>query len=387
MWRAVRAADGRSILLKVLESERSGAHDIERLRNEYDIGRALRGSPVLETLGLGIFEGRPALELAAFEGRSLDQLVRAPMPVGDFLRVAISLARAIADIHAHGVIHKDLKPGNVLFEPKRGVVRIGGFSLAVHAASGPTPPELSCIEGSFPYMSPEQTGQMNRAVDFRSDLYSLGIVFYQLLTAQLPFEASDALGWVHCHLARKPVSPDQVSPSVPGALSVLVLKLLAKMPADRYQTAAGLVYDLEVSQRQWQDRRAITPFPLGQHDISDRFLIPHQLYGRERELTALRAALDRVERHGTPELLLGPSGYAGIGKSTVVHALMQSISDQGPSCLWKMRAAQARHSVFPDRHGFRELMLDIVAEGEEGLAPWRERLAGELGTARSPSPM
>ncbi len=366
-------------LLKVLESERSGARDVERLRNEYDIGRALRGSPVLEPLGLGMFEGRPALELAAFEGRPLDEFVRAPMPVGDFLRVAVSLARAVGDIHARGVVHRDLKPGNVLFQPESGEVRIGGFGLAVRAASGHTPPPPSCIEGSFPYMSPEQTGQMNRMVDVRSDLYSVGVVLYQLLTAHLPFEAADALGWIHCHLARKPVPPDEVSPSVPGALSAIVLKLLAKMPDDRYQTAAGLAHDLARSQRQWRERGVITSFPLGQHDISDRFLVPHKLYGREREVAALRAALDRVRATGTPELVV-VSGHAGIGKSAVVRESMEWTPRKGALLVaGKCEQHKSEIPYLAIARAFGELVLDIVAEGEHEFARWRERLARELG--------
>jgi serine/threonine protein kinase len=169
-------------------------------------------------------------------------------------------------------------------------------------------------------MAPEQTGRMNRSIDARSDLYSLGVTFYQMLTGTLPFTAADPLEWVHCHIARQPVPPDERTVETPAALSVIVMKLLAKTAEERYQTAAGLEADLRRCLWQWESQRRIDSFPLGAHDVSDRLLIPEQLYGREREIETLLAAFNRVVAHGKPELVL-VSGFSGIGKSSVVHEL------------------------------------------------------------------
>jgi serine/threonine protein kinase len=184
------------------------------------------------------------------------------------------------------------------------------------------PPQL--IEGTLPYMSPEQTGGMNRAVDSRTDLYSLGVTFYQMLTGRLPFEARDPLEWIHCHVARVPASPSELVPEVPESVERIVMKLLAKMADDRYQTARGLERDLMRCLEQWRSRGRIEPFTLGERDIPDRLQIPQKLYGRAEQVAALLRAFERVVETGSPELVL-VSGYSGIGKSSLVHELQKPI--------------------------------------------------------------
>src|SRR4029453_13034887 len=180
------------------------------------------------------------------------------------------------------------------------------------------PAEL--IGGTLSHMAPEQTGRMNRSIDSRSDLYSLGITFYQALTGSLPFNADTPLEWVHCHIARRPAPPTGGAEEVPPLVAAILLKLLAKTPEERYQTAAGVERDLRRCETQWHAERRIDDFPLGEHDIPDRLLIPEKLYGRARDVETLLAAFDRVVHSGAPELVL-VSGYSGIGKSSVVHEL------------------------------------------------------------------
>ena len=233
--------DGRALVLKVLDAKHSRPRDVDRLRNEYELGRTLKGLAVVEPLALSSFHGQPALELEDFDGGSLAALLGKPMPTEAFLRLAVRVAGVLADIHARGVIHKDLKPHNILVNQATGEIRIGDFCIAARIArEQSTPWAARLIEGSLPYVSPEQTGRMNRSIDSRSDLYSLGVTFYQLLTGRLPFEANDAIGWVHSHVARRPVPIEAIRPSVPGVLSDIVLKLLAKVPDERYQSASGL---------------------------------------------------------------------------------------------------------------------------------------------------
>ena len=208
VYRAVRKADGHKVVLRVLDGSDPVAGKIERLKHELDLRSTLHGLPAVEPLALSTLNGVPALELEDFVGEPLDRLVTAPLPVEDFLPLAISVAAAVGDIHSRGLIHKDLNPGSILFDPQTRRVKVANFGAASRVAREQTaagPERL--LEESLPYVSPEQTGRMNRAVDSRSDLYSLGITYYQLLTGRLPFTASDAIGWVHCHVARKPAPP------------------------------------------------------------------------------------------------------------------------------------------------------------------------------------
>ena len=386
----MRGVDGRALVLKVLDPKHSRPRDVDRLRNEYEVGRTLKGLAVVEPLALSSFEGQPALELEDFRGVSLDRLMGQPMPIEAFLTLAAQVARVVADVHGRGVIHKDLKPHNILLDHESGQVRIGDFCIAARIArEQSTPWAARLIEGSLPYVSPEQTGRMNRSIDSRSDLYSLGVSFYQLLTGRLPFEATDAIGWVYSHVARKPPPPAAIRPSVPGVLSDIVLKLLAKVPDERYQSASGLVYDLERCLRAARDTGRIAPFPLGERDVSDRFLIPQRLYGRSAEYAVLQGAFDRVVASGTPELVL-VSGSSGIGKSSVVHELHRPIvSKRGAFVSGKFEQYKRDVPYFTIVQAFRELMLDILAESAERIAAWRRRLeaAVERRTAgRRPHP-
>src|ERR1700722_11863449 len=169
-------------------------------------------------------------------------------------------------------------------------------------------------------MAPEQTGRMNRSIDSRSDLYSLGITLYEMLTGALPFKAADAMEWVHCHIARQPVPLEEHAAEIPKPLSDVVIKLLAKTAEERYQTAAGVEAALRRCLTAWESFGRIDPFPLGTQDVSDRLMIPERLYGRQRETEALIASFNRVVTYGTLELIL-VSGYSGIGKSSVVNEL------------------------------------------------------------------
>ena len=303
---------------------------------------------------------------------SLEHLAGAPMPVHEFLLLAIGVAGELAALHARGAIHEDIKPSSILFD-----AATGAFALASPPSAGWRAPTLS--EGSLPYISPEQTGQMNRPIDSRSDLYSLGVVFYQLLAGRLPFEAEDAVGWVHCHLARQPRPFDQVRPSLPRPLMDIVGKLLAKLPDHRYQSALGLQHDLERCLRDGNERGALAAFPLGERDVSEEFRIPHKLYGRDVESAVLRQVFERAAGSGTPELVL-LSGYAGIGKSSVVRELLRTVVKQrGRLITGKFEQYKRDIPYFTISQALRELALDVLAESEPGIARWRQRLAQALG--------
>ncbi|HEX3482692.1 MAG TPA: AAA family ATPase, partial [Kofleriaceae bacterium] len=305
---------------------------------------------------------------------SLDPWTAAPMPVEEFLPLAIRLASELAVVHARGAIHHGIRPSSILRD-----AATGELALAIPPIAEWRVAALS--EGALPYISPEQTGQMNRPIDCRSDLYSLGVVFYQLLAGRLPFEAEDAVGWVHCHLARQPRPLDQLRPSLPRPVTDIVGKLLAKLPDHRYQSALGLRHDLERGLRAWHEHGASGAFPLGERDASEEFRIPHKLYGRDAECAALRDAFERVAGSGTAELVL-VSGYAGIGKSSVVRELVRTVVNRrGRLIAGKSEQYKRDIPYFTITQALRELALDILAQGEIGIARWRQQLAHALGAS------
>jgi serine/threonine protein kinase len=262
-------------------------------------------------------------------GEPLARLLGQPMEIGVFLRLAIGVAAALGKAHQAGLVHKDQKPGNILVNCVDGAARLTGFGIATRLPrerQALAPPET--IAGTLAYMAPEQTGRMNRSIDSRSDLYSLGVVFYEMLTGALPFTASDPMEWVHCHVARKPAPPRDRVETVPAAISKIVMKLLAKAAEERYQSAAGLEHDLRRCLADWDRQRRIDDFPLSLNDTPDRLLIPETLYGRAREVAILLAGFERVVQGGASELVL-VSGYSGIGKSAVVNEMHKVLVPRG----------------------------------------------------------
>ncbi|WP_437821536.1 sensor histidine kinase [Sorangium sp. So ce1078] len=380
LLRAVRSADGRPVILKVLDPRRSRPKDIERLKHEYAMGKMLNHEAIVAPLALETYEGLPALVMEDFGGESLDHFIGAPMSPARFLDLAVRIAAGVAVIHERDVIHKDLKPQNILVNTATGQVKLADFGLASRFSreQPPTgPPRL--IEGSLPYLSPEQTGRMNRAIDSRADLYALGVTFYEMLTGRLPFEARDPPEWVHFHVARAPPPPSALVPELPEVLSALVLKLLAKMAEDRYQTARGLKHDLERCLLEWRTTGRIEPFPLAQRDVSGRFQIPQKLYGREGDVAALLRAFERVVGTGSPELVL-VSGYSGIGKSALVHELYKPIVRQRAFFLSGKFEQYKRDIPYSTLvQAFREVVLEILAESEDRMAAFRQRLLDALG--------
>ncbi|HEX8107936.1 MAG TPA: AAA family ATPase, partial [Kofleriaceae bacterium] len=380
LYRALREPDRVPVILKVLDPRRSCPRDLAQLKNEYALGTSLDTEAVVKPLSLEIDREAPTLVLADFGGEPLSRLLGAPMALDRFLPLAVRIAEALAALHQQEIIHKDLKPQNILIHPRTSEIKLSDLGLASRLPREAQPPcAAELVEGSLPYLSPEQTGRMNRALDNRADLYSLGVTLYELLTGRLPFEAGDPLEWLHCHIARIPRSPTEIVPEVPPAVSAIVMKLLAKMPEERYQTARGLYRDLTRCAAQWRDCGRIDRFPLAERDLSDRFQIPHKLYGRDHELAALLHAFERVVDSGAPELVL-VSGYSGIGKSALVRELHEPVVRAGGFFLSGKFDQYKRDIPYSTVvQAFQELVLELLAESEDRLAVWRQRLLDELG--------
>ena len=362
--------------------ERPSPQSLRRLEHEYSLAAKLDTAWAAKPLALTRHEGRTVLILKDPGGEPLDRVLDQnngrPPDLTRFLHIAVCLAAALGQVHRRGLIHKDIKPANVLVDAADNVW-LTGFGLASqlpYERQAPAPPEI--IAGTLAYMAPEQTGRMNRSIDTRSDLYSLGVTLYQMLTGYLPFAAADPLEWVHCHIARQP-TPPRVRASVPEPLSAIAMKLLAKSAEERYRTAAGLEADLRRCLAEWESQGRIDPFPLGAQDVPDRLLIPEKLYGREREIDLLLAAFERVAARGTSELVL-VSGYSGIGKSSVVNELHKAlIPPRGLFASGKFDQYKRDIPYTTLAQPFQTLIRQILVKSDAEVGDWRAALQEALG--------
>jgi predicted ATPase/signal transduction histidine kinase len=380
LYRGKERANQRRILAVAVAAEQPSPQSIRRLEHEYSLATELDATWAAQPLTLARHQGRAILVLKDPGGEPLDRVIdqRQGQDLSRFLRIAIGLAAALGQAHRQGLIHKDLKPANALVDDSDHVW-LTGFGIASklrHERQVPAPPEI--IPGTLAYISPEQTGRMNRSMDSRSDLYSLGVTLYQMLTGELPFTAADPLEWVHCHIARQPVAPIGRR-EAPEPVSAIIMRLLAKNAEERYQTAAGLEADLRRCLTQWQSQGRIDPFTLGAEDSSDRLLIPEKLYGREREVDALLASFDRVVAQGTTELVL-VSGYSGVGKSSVVNELHKVlVPPRGLFAAGKFDQYKRDVPYATLAQAFQMLVREILVKSEAEVVEWRYTLLEAVG--------
>src|ERR687886_1890196 len=332
VYRGTSQPDNTPVILKLLKQDYPTPSELTRYKQEYEITRSLNLEGVIKVYSQQAYQRTLVMILEDFGGESLEKLrhdspqLYCPMPLAEFLRLAIKLTEILGSIHATQIIHKDINPNNIILNPATGVVKIIDFGIATRfARTNPSFSNPTVLEGNLAYISPEQTGRMNRMLDYRTDFYSLGVSFYELLVGQLPFVTDDVLELVHCHLAKQPVPPQQLVAEIPPIVSDIVLKLMAKNAEERYQSAAGIKADLEECLLQLETTGRIEGFKLGTQDVSDKFQIPQKLYGRETEIESLLAAFERVagEAGGQSKIqnpkskieLMLVAGYSGIGKS------------------------------------------------------------------------
>ncbi|MEH2304931.1 AAA family ATPase [Nostoc sp.] len=387
VYRGIREQDQKPVVLKLMRNEYPTFAEIAQFRNQYIITKNLDIPGILKTYSLESYRNSYILVMEDFGGISLQdwrienkEKKENYLSLNEFFNIAIKIASTLEGLHRDRIIHKDIKPANILINPTTDEVKIIDFSIATllpREIQFLTNPNI--LEGTLAYISPEQTGRMNRGIDYRTDFYSLGITFFQLLTGQLPFTTKDPMELVYSHIAKQPLKASRINSKIPAILSEIINKLMAKNAEDRYQSALGLKHDLEVCQKQWQETGNIAPFEVGMRDISDRFVIPEKLYGRQGEVETLLAAFKRVTEGATEMILV--AGFSGIGKTAVVNEVHKPIVRQR-SYFIKGKFDQFQRDIPLSGlvKAFKDLIGQLLSETDAQIQQWKAKILRELGT-------
>lgn len=377
VYRGRRTEDNQAVILKVLKDDSPAK--LAHYRQEYEITHSLDLPGVIKTYSLEKYQDVLVIIFEDFGGEPLKQwMTDASRKWPEWLPIFIKTTEILGEIHAANIIHKDINPSNIIWNQTTDQIKIIDFGIStILPRENPSLKNPNQLEGTLPYISPEQTGRMNRAMDYRTDFYALGVTFYELLTHHLPFESDDAMELVHCHLAKQPTPPHQLKPEIPEIISNIIMKLLEKEADARYQSAWGLKADLEKCKaRLAQDQ--FEPFTLGQVDISDKFQLPQKLYGRESDIEILLTAFDLASQ-GSGELML-VAGYSGIGKSALIQEIYKPITEKrGYFITGKFDKFQRNIPYSAIVMAFRDLVRQLLTESEAQLAAWKKTILAAVG--------
>ena len=377
VYRAIREEDAQRVIFKVLKADYPTLSQLTRYKQEYQLTRHLNLEGVIKAYSLEKYQ---IIILEDFGGESLNIIQNShQFDLEDFLDIAIKITTILGQIHAENIIHKDINPANIVYNPKTKQLKIIDFGISTRLTrENPILKNPNILEGTLAYISPEQTGRMNRGIDYRTDLYSLGATFFQLLTGELPFNTKDSVELVHCHIAQPVKFPIIKNREIPEVLQAIVLKLMAKNAEDRYQNAWGLKHDLEKCREQLNTTGKITEFELAERDVCHRFLIPEKLYGRETEVQTLLNSFENVAS-GTTEMIL-VAGFSGIGKTAIVNEVHKPIVKQRGYFIKGKYDQFNRNIPFSAfTQAFRELMSQLVSESDAELVKWKANILEVVG--------
>ncbi|AOX04520.1 hypothetical protein BJP34_25405 [Moorena producens PAL-8-15-08-1] len=380
VYRGHRRADDQPVILKMLKQAYPSPESIAWFKREYETTQTINLPGVIDVYSWENLETNWVMVLEDFGGESLNRIIpKQEFTIAEFLHLAIEIVDILGQVHQQHIIHKDINPSNIILNQNTGRLKLIDFGISTTLSREiSTFRNPNVLEGTLAYISPEQTGRMNRAIDYRTDFYSLGVTFYELLTGQLPFPSNDVLELVHCHIAKQPTPPQELKPEIPAILSALLFKLMAKNAEERYLSAYRIKADLEECLRQWQTKGQIDAFVIDQHNVSDQFQIPQKLYGREQEISTLLAAFDRVSQ-GASEIML-VSGYSGIGKSVLIQEVYKPLTRQhGYFISGKFDQFKRDIPYASLIQAFRSLVQQLLTESEAEINNWREKLQRELG--------
>jgi len=381
VYKGIREEDGKPVAVKILNAEYPPARDIAMFRQEYSITATLDIEGVLRCLSAEKYKNGLALVTEDFGGVSLDRIIEklGKPDLRQALEISLKVSNVLGEIHHHNIIHKDIKPSNIIVNIETGVVRISDFGIAAQLSREKTdivsPGQL---EGTLAYISPEQTGRMNRAVDCRTDFYSLGVTMYEMLTGATPFVPQDPMEMVHSHIALEPEAPCEADPDIPKPVSDIIMKLLAKNAEDRYQGAHGIAADLNECLEQLEFSGRISDFPIAAKDVSVKFQIPQKLYGRENETEILMNNFENVCR-GTGEIMM-VTGFSGIGKTVLVNEIHRPVvGKKGFFISGKFDQFKKNVPYSGIAQAFQELCRQLLSESSENLETWKAKLSEALG--------
>ncbi|MEG4810421.1 AAA family ATPase [Microcoleus sp. F8-D3] len=382
VYRAIRTSDRLPVVIKLLKNEYPTFSELVQFRNQYTIAKNLCQPGIIQTYSLEPYRNGYALVMEDFGGISLHEWAlksEKSVSLREFLEVAIALCNALDILYRERIIHKDIKPSNILIYPETKQVKLIDFSIAsLLPRETKTLINPNVLEGTLAYISPEQTGRMNRGIDYRADFYSLGVTFYELLTGELPFQSHEPMDLVHSHIAKTALLVHEINPGIPSTLSEIVKKLMAKNAEERYQSALGIKHDLEICLEQLQTTGNIEYFEIGQRDLCDRFLIPDKLYGRETEIETLLQVFDRVSLGATEMMLV--AGFSGIGKTAVINEIHKPIVRQrGYFIKGKYDQFQRNIPFSAFVQAFRDLMGQLLTESDLQLEQWRNQILDAVG--------
>lgn len=374
VYRAKRLSDGKLVIIKKLKSQYPPLSELLLYQYQYAVTKNLDLPGIVVPHRLD--NRTSTLILEDFGGISLKQYTASsPLNLDEFFQLAVQTTFILEGLYAKGIIHQAINPCHLLINPQTQQVKLTDFSRASVLPKETQP--YTCVWENLAYLSPEQTGRTNRSLDYRTDFYSLGVTFYQLLTGKLPFQSTEPMELVYCHLARQPVPPRELNSAIPQTVSEMILKLLSKIPEKRYQTAWGVRADLKTAAVQWKQGNS-EPLSLGTKDICDRFTVSEQLYGREREVKTLLAAFDRVSR-GNTELVL-VSGFSGIGKTALINEVhIPIVQKQGYFIRGKFDQLQRSIPLLAIVQVFRDLVQQLLSESPAQVQQWQAKLKKALG--------